>query len=169
MEYVNSISVKALAKHYTHYYDFFKELARVTKPKLIVELGTWEGGSSASFADGSPTSRIITIDNANNVKEHNKRSNIEYRHQDSLEEIFLPEEFCLIDILFIDTLHDGEKCLNEFNTHHDLVAINGIIFFDDINLNPQMINFWKNFDPKGYEKIELKLHGEAGFGCLIKY
>lgn len=168
MEYVNKTSILALAKHHGHYYTFFKELARLAKPKVIVELGTWQGGSSAHFADGNPEARIITIDNHNCLEEYNRRPNIEYRHQDSLQEIFLPEERLDVDILFIDTLHDGVLCLEEFKTHEHLVSVGGVIFFDDVYLNPQMINFWKSLNPVGYDKFDLNLHYNAGFGCLVK-
>jgi len=44
------------------YYNFFYTLARDLEPKVIVELGSWQGTSAACFSLGSPESLVITID-----------------------------------------------------------------------------------------------------------
>lgn len=161
---INQAALKELAKDYHHYYGFFKDLSTILMPKLILELGTWKGDSSASFADGYKPCQVITVNNQDELDPHNIRDNVRYLEQDSLE--FVTRED--IDILFIDTLHDGRRCLYEFNIHSTFVAKGGLIFFDDIHLNEEMKKFWENFNPYGFEKFELPIHGDAGMGVLIK-
>ena len=150
---------------YAHYYRFFYRLTQLIKPALTVELGTHVGISSACLADGFRDGKVITVNNHVELFEHNRRSNVTYLIQDSLEPIQTVND---IVILFIDTDHDGVRCLNEFELYKDRVLPGGLIFFDDIHLLPCMEEFWKNFNPAGYEKFELPVHGDAGFGVLIK-
>ena len=44
------------------YYAFFYNLATMLKPKVLVELGSWQGTSAACFASGSPSTQVITVD-----------------------------------------------------------------------------------------------------------
>ena len=146
-----------------HYYRLLYFLAKELKPKLIVELGTHTGISSACLAAGSPESRVITVDNNDSVMPECAYDNIEYRVQDSLIDVGVSD----IDILFIDTLHDGIRALKEYELYKDKMADNSIIFFDDINLNESMVKFWKEFTPAVGEKISLPVHGDAGFGAIL--
>jgi len=145
-----------------HYYRFFYFLAKELKPKLIVELGTHTGISSACLAVGSPESRVITLDNKDRVMPACAYDNIEYLVQDSLIDVGVTD----IDILFIDTLHDGQRTIKEYELYKDKMAAKSIIFFDDVNLNKSMVKFWKELNPKG-EKISLPVHGDAGFGAIL--
>ena len=146
-----------------YYYRFFYFLTKELKPKLIVELGTHTGISSACLAAGSPESRVITVDNNDSVMPECAYDNIEYRVQDSLIDVGVSD----IDILFIDTLHDGIRALKEYELYKDKMADNSIIFFDDISLNESMVKFWKEFAPIAGEKISLPVHGDAGFGAIL--
>jgi len=146
-----------------HYYRLLYFLAKELKPKLIVELGTHTGISSACLAAGSPESRVITVDNNDSVMPECAYDNIEYRVQDSLIDVGVSD----IDILFIDTLHDGIRALKEYELYKDKMADNSIIFFDDISLNESMVKFWKEFAPTVGEKISLPVHGDAGFGAIL--
>lgn len=147
---------------HAHYYRFFYHFASILKPKLIVELGTYYGHSSLCLASGNPEGRVITVDHKERVYLECVRENIDYRIHDSL----VPVGDEKIDLLFIDTLHDGVRALNEFNLYRKRMNSDSIVFFDDISLNDNMKNFWRNFNP--YEsKYELDLHGWAGFGAVI--
>lgn len=148
-----------------HYYEFLNVFARKFSPELTLELGTWRGDSSKAIAEGNSNGKVITVDINNELQEVNKRNNVSYRLHESLE---LIPELGKLDILFIDTEHDGCRPLYEFNLYKDYVKQGGVIFFDDIALNDQMCNFWNELNPEGYRKLELPVHFDAGFGCLIK-
>jgi predicted O-methyltransferase YrrM len=148
-----------------HYYRFFYRLCQALKPNLVLELGTHTGISAMCFALGDPDGKVITVNHSVELMEECRCRNIEYLHQDSLDPI---PGISNIDILFIDTDHDGKRCLEEFKLFSPSLCKNGLIFFDDIYLLDCMRKFWEGFEPVGYQKFELPIHGGAGMGVLIK-
>lgn len=148
-----------------HYYRFLYRLAQKMKAELMLELGTHTGISAACLAEGSPEGYVITVNNKEQLWAHCRRSNVRYVIQDSLIPLELPGR---IDILFIDTNHDGLHAFKEFLIYENKVAQNGVILFDDITLNPEMIKFWSEFHPVGWERVELAAHGGAGFGAIVR-
>ena len=149
-----------------HYYRFLYRLVQFIQPRFTLELGTWHGQSSACLAEGFPAGHVITVNNQDELDSRCKRANVIYRIHDSLEAFAYQD--LPIDILFIDTCHDGMRCELEFNLFHGSVRPGGVILFDDISLNEEMWDFWRDFKPEGFEKFELQVHGDAGFGVLIK-
>ncbi len=147
-----------------HYYRFLYKLAQEMRPKMTLELGTHTGISAACLAEGYPEGKVITIDVASLCKEECRRPNIEYLKQDSL---VLPVLTDRIDILFIDTVHDGVRCRKEYDLYLPFMNRPGLIFFDDITLTNEMKGFWDNFTPIEGEKFELPIHGGAGFGVVL--
>ena len=148
-----------------HYYRFLYRLCQMVKPGLILELGTHTGISAACMAEGNPDSIVITVNCLQELWEHCRRDNVIYLHQDSLKDVFLPGR---IDILFIDTNHNGTLFVEEFNKFTSFLAEDGVVFIDDISLNQAMREGWKTFNPEGWIKFELLVHGDAGFGALIR-
>ena len=148
-----------------HYYRFLYQLVRKVRPDLCLELGTHTGISSACLAEGYPQGKVITINNCEQLRYECKRPNVEYLIQDSLKEY---ASIMPIDILFIDTEHNGIRCLSEYNLYVKHMAKNSVIFFDDISLNGAMKDFWNAFNPPDGEKFELPVHGWAGFGGILK-
>jgi len=149
---------------FAHYYRFLYRLIEKIKPRLCLELGTHTGISSACMADGYPDGKIVTVNNRNELRDECRRPNVEYLIRDSLAEYIPPVP---IDILFIDTEHNGIRCLSEYNLYIKHMAPDGIVFFDDIFLNGEMKDFWKNFNPPDGDKFELLVHGWAGFGGIL--
>ena len=147
-----------------HYYRFLHALAKEVKPDLMVELGTWKGTSAACLADGNPAGRVVTIELFPRVLEEEvKRLNIEHLIMDSMDDSF---DLRNVDILFIDTEHDGLRPRAEYDFWLPRMSKNNIILLDDINLNDEMRAFWAELATPG-EKIELPIHGEAGFGLIL--
>lgn len=149
----------------SRYYWFLYKLAWFGWPALMVELGTYKGYGAASMIFGNPSARVISMDIEDFVENHPDRviGGIDYWHCNSCHPEYDLKD---IGILFIDTLHDGKMCLDEFNFYKDRMHQNGIVLFDDIYLNPEMKKFWDEFKPNGI-KMELPLHGEAGFGLVL--
>ena len=44
------------------YYRFFYQFTKTFKPKVVVELGSWQGTSAAYFAGGNHDTLVITVD-----------------------------------------------------------------------------------------------------------
>lgn len=148
-----------------HYYRFLYFLMKETKFKIVVELGTSYGISSACLADGNSEARVITIDSQSVLRKEAKRTNVEYYIQDSL--ILPKKEVNNIDLLFIDTAHDGSRCDYEYLLYEPLLAKNSLVFFDDVYVNADMHSFWEDFRADGV-KIDLPVHGNAGFGMIYR-
>jgi len=148
---------------YEPYYKFLYLLCRKYQPKVMVELGTWEGTASYHMAWGSPLGHLYTVDiNAEAAKrlESKMLMNTTFVLGDSREVADkLPAE---IDLLFIDTIHDYDLFKAEYNLYHDRVK--QILLFDDIHFQ----TMGKVFEEvvRG-NKVELpKLHW-SGFGAEV--
>ena len=148
----------------SHYYRFLYHLCQELKPKLSVELGTYRGFGSLCIGQGNLDGKVITIDIAGlNLTPEMQNRNVEFWNCDSVSPIRPLEN---IDLLFIDTMHDGVMCEREYRFWSPLMSDNGIVLFDDINLNKEMRDFWDRFDPNGI-KFEIPCHGDSGFGGVL--
>jgi len=149
-----------------HYYRFFYFLVEKYAPLNILELGTYTGISAYALADKNIGGQVISVDHTEGrlLAQCKLVENAKFIICDSLQKVDIEK----IDILFIDTLHDGKRCQAEFDLYEKNVVPGGIIFFDDVYLNNDMRTFWENFNPEKYEKFDLPVHGNAGFGTLIK-
>ena len=99
---------------YAHYYRFFYYLSFIMEPMNIVELGTDKGISAMCLAGSSPDIKVHTVDINLRVPMKNRFDNINYHIHDSL----IPLEVNNIDILFIDTDHDGIRCEKEYELYY---------------------------------------------------
>lgn len=150
----------------TPYYRFLYILAREMPAFLSVELGSREGLGAMCLAEGNPDGLVISLDIAEQISDACRRQNVRFLKQDSRQIPWeQPELKQLIDVLFIDTEHDG-RAADEYDTWKGLLRDGAVVLFDDISLNPDMVNFWNSFTVPGCEKFELPLHS-SGFGCLI--
>lgn len=148
------------------YYRFLYLLAKeLSVPSSIVELGTWRGVSAMCLAEGSKESKVFSYDIAPQVIEAARRSNIHYLVCDSFETQHVKGP---VQILFIDTIHDGPRARLEFEVWLDLLSKDAVVLFDDTNLNDSMKEFWAGFNPPGFLKADTELHGSAGFGVLVR-
>lgn len=166
-EMVNLHSDARLDGPHCHYYRYLYQLLADLKPDFVLELGTSVGISACCMAEGSPSSEVWTVD----VHEHptaGKRftefPNIEYLIQDSLT---VTLEGRKIDLLFVDTVHDGIQPKQEWEKFQPHMNPGGIALFDDVHINGTMDSFWDKLNPKNWTKLELDSHGRCGFGALI--
>ena len=149
-----------------HYYRFFHCLIGYLAPVQVLELGSYTGISAYALADDNVNGDVVSLDhNFDRILDVCRECpGLRFVGSDSLNKIDINN----IDVLFLDTLHDGQRCQGEFDLYKDDVVPGGLIFFDDVYLNDEMRAFWENFKPEGFEKFNLPVHGNAGFGCLIK-
>lgn len=145
-----------------HYYRFLHYLAGINKPKMVVEFGTWKGVSSACLHDGWPDAKVITIDINSKVIGDARRKNIDYR----MNSDNVLDDIDKIDLCFIDVEHSYICTMLMVEKIKDKMADQSVLLFDDINLNDDMRDFWHDLDIGG-QKIELPVHGNAGFGAVV--
>jgi predicted O-methyltransferase YrrM len=159
------------------YYRYLAELVAFQNSRVFVELGTCGGGCSRNVAVRNPTTTVITIDvvkepQVNLVEKH--VSNFKFVQGDSAELAkTIGEKYKgLIDTLFIDTVHEYNHVMKEFNAWKLYLAPNAVVVFDDLNRN-SMDKVWADLPGIKTEFNALKeMHisgspSDGGFGALI--
>lgn len=153
----------------TFYYRFLWKWAMSRKPKVMVETGTLHGHSAIHLAEGHPQGQVVTIDSdPARTKEvlALREANIMALTGESLE-IFerVKEVAPAIDVLFLDSSMRYPHMLEEYRKYSELVVPGGIIFVDDIHINPDMERVWAEIPGK---KLELNGLHYMGFGVVVK-
>ncbi len=158
-----------IAETTTAYNRFLYELAKNVQPSIIVETGTDRGRSAVHFAAGCPQAQVITIDidqNCSNEVRSFGFKNIVAITSDSLEFTKQLYRYPIIDILFIDSLHNFHQTYREYEHYRPYVREGGLIIFDDIRINGEMTAFWNYFVID--KKFDLSVLHFSGFGIAIK-
>lgn len=143
------------------YYRFFYHLTKALKPKVVVELGSWQGTSAAYLAAGCPEAQVITVDhhsdpgdviNRNMTEEAEaKFANLTYFQGWTCEEIYREEkdrhvypgknafprvinalDGKKIDILFIDSWHVYHQAKRDWNAYKPYLADDALVIVDDV-------------------------------------
>ncbi len=132
------------------YYNLLYSFAKELQPNLVVELGTCTGGSTSHLAAG-PSGKVLSIDIE--IRPDTKErllafDNVELIHGDTRDPALVAEiaKRDPIDLLFIDTLHTPEQVTAELAFFGPFVCPGGLIFFDDIRMNPGMSDWWDSLD-----------------------
>ena len=125
--------------------EMHKEISKRENP-LIVELGVDKGQSTRVFLNAINNkikAKLISID-IKNCKNAVKSSDWEFVQQDSadIKSLLIKKPIIKegIDVLYIDSLHTKTHVLNEVYSYFEYIKPNGIIYFDDIDSEPYMIN-----------------------------
>jgi cephalosporin hydroxylase len=148
------------------------------KPEAIVECGVYMATATEHMALADPGGLVIGIDrdfhNAayNVVRRQNNVRFISGDTLDSFEHVELVIEGKDLELLFLDSTHDGETPSGEFDLYQPLMGEQCLVACDDILENQQMKDWWSNIE---YPKVELHhLHPypapggpDVGFGVFI--
>lgn len=155
-------------------YLFVKEY----KPELVIECGVYMGTSTEHMALANPDSLVIGID----IKFHPAAFNVVRRQRnvrfingntlDSLEHVELYSEDKLLELLYLDSTHDGVTPQGEFELYQPLMGEQCLVACDDILENQEMKDWWASIR---HPKVELHHlhpypapHGpDVGFGVFI--
>lgn len=144
------------------YYRFFYHLAELLKPKLVVELGGYQGTAAAHFAAGCPDSSVITIDHHTDPGDDDNQMKI-LEAQDNFTNIIYYQGWTTpalaeeqkgkhhrgdvesayqrvldywthhgIDILFIDSWYCYEYAKADFETYRPFLNNPALVICDDI-------------------------------------
>ncbi len=123
------------------YYKYFYELSHKFAPPFVLEIGTYLGSSSAHLASNDLV-KVVTIDiNSDATKEVQRFqfSNICALTIDvNLYTKQLNDEKTgeIYDVLFIDANHTFNDMYGQYVMLRPFVKNGGLIFFDDIHINP---------------------------------
>lgn len=141
--------------HVNPYYRTFYRLAMEFKPKLSVELGSWQATAAAHLAAGNREGIVYTIDIHKDDKGAQGRAIEAAAHYPNLfyinkwtwdaapdiEALGLP-----IDILYIDAWHDYQYAIKEWELYSPMLADPALVICDDIvgedASNHGMLKFW---------------------------
>jgi predicted O-methyltransferase YrrM len=145
---------------YLRYYRLFYHLAKWLEPELVVELGGWQGTAAAHFASGYSKAQVITIDHLSDPGDDlNKIKMLEATAQypnliylqgwtwDMYQVVAAQNR--PIDLLFIDSWHDYEHAMRDWNDYKPLLASPALVICDDIiggygAVISGMLDFWND-------------------------
>ena len=144
------------------YYRFFYQLTKKFKPKVVVELGSWQGTSAAYFAGGNPDTLVITVDHHTDPGDEGNEAmtraaakqfeNLAYCKGWTCNEIYEEEKDLhalgigenaypkvlqglrgqKIDVLFIDSWHVYHQAVRDWNAYRPLLSKGALVIVDDV-------------------------------------
>ncbi len=151
------------------YYDLLYSVAKELQPKLVIELGTGTGGSTAHLAAGT-SGKVLSIDVEIRPDARERLlafNNIEQMRGDTRDPKLAMKvaKRGPIDLLFIDTDHTTEQVKVEMSPFGPLVRMSGLILLDDIRMHPCMSAWWDDLDE---DKLELPEMHWTSFGVIFR-
>jgi hypothetical protein len=157
------------------YYRFLKHLAAELEARLSVVLGVCGGGCCLHLCQGNRMGQVVGIDHQFDHPEQityikQNYANFTFMLGDSVTsalDIFT--ERGAVDILFIDTIHEYQRTLDEYNAWKPYLSDKAVVCFDDL-FRPGMLEAWNEL-PEPKVRID-ELHSGAenggGFGVVWK-
>jgi predicted O-methyltransferase YrrM len=167
-----------LINHSNPYYKLFYLLAQKLQPQVVVELGGWQGTGAAHFAAGAPEATVITIDHHSDPGDEqinvprmldvvNHYPNVNYirgwttpgyveeydKGIDGWPEVRRILGDDKIDILFIDSWHEGRYFKRDWDYYSPLLANPALVICDDVFDNHIFIDMIKTFEELPGEKF----------------
>lgn len=146
----------------------YQEILYGLKPDLIVETGTFQGGSAlylASICELLNHGRVLTIDSKTyeNQPEHDRISYVRGSSVDdstfeSVQQSIQPGE---IVIVILDSEHHQEHVLKELQLYSQLVTVGSYLIVEDTNINGHPV--WPGFGPGPMEAVEAFLETNTHF------
>lgn len=151
------------------YYRWLALVVRLTKPTLVLELGSGLGVSALlMFSELSETARLVSCDVARKLKFvppaalNDPRMKF-YCGNDLDLNVFGDELPVGIDVLFVDTDHTFDQVSAEWSIYRHLCSPGALVILDDIRMN-DMPRFWESLP---YPKLDLTAECHAsGFGVF---
>lgn len=157
------------------YYRFLKLLAAEIKPKLSVVLGVCGGGDCLHLAQGYSLGVVVGVDISHDHPEHiqyikQNHANFHFWLGDSVEAARLIfNDYGPVDILFVDTIHEYQRTMDEFHAWQPFLSDKAVVCFDDL-FRPGMSQAWREL-PEPKVRLD-ELHDGAqdggGFGVVWK-
>jgi len=183
-----------LLHHSNPYYRLFYLIAQELKPKTVVELGGWQGTAAAHFASGRPEATVISIDHHKDPGDAFNRMKMldvvnrygvkylqgwttpgyaeEYPEKGAVS-VFEDAKQIIgsdgIDILFIDSWHEGRYFKRDWDHYSPLLNSPALVICDDVFDNHIFVDQIATFEALPGEKfINDAIHNGVPMG-FIKY
>ena len=126
-----------LGSHYGVSFFSFCEAANIYSPEtFLYAIDTWEGDEQAGFYDNEVYNRVLK----NQLSNHQSRSRLIRSTFDDASKMFGSNS---IDILHIDGLHTYSAVKHDFKTWEEKVKGGGTIIFHDWNVRERDFGVWK--------------------------
>lgn len=160
------------------YLRFLYRCVQTYLPELIIECGVYMATATEHMALANDEGLVVGIDRDYHPAAYNvvrRQRNVRFVTGDtseSFESVRVFAEDRLLELLFLDSTHDGVTPNREFETYEPLMGAECLVACDDILENQQMIDWWNSIE---YPKLELNyLHPypapggpKVGFGAFI--
>jgi predicted O-methyltransferase YrrM len=160
------------------YPRFLYMFAKHYKPELAIECGVYMATATEHMALANPDGLVIGIDRKFHPAAFNvvrRQHNVRFINGDTVESFDSVELFAgarPLELLFLDSTHDGDTPRREFEVYQPLMGEQCLVACDDILENDAMKDWWNSIE---YWKMELNdLHisaysdgPEVGFGIFL--
>lgn len=145
----------------------YQEIISDLKPDIIIETGTYKGGSAlflASICDLVGKGSIITIDIKKQITPKHER--IKYIIGSSTDKKIINEIQYLINnkenvMVIIDSDHSKEHVLKELKIYSEFVSVSSYLIVEDTNINGHPVH--PNFAPGPMEAVDEFLRNNINF------
>jgi len=146
----------------------YQELIHEHRPDLIIETGTWAGGSAlflASLCDLINHGRVITIDieTLDNRPEHERIAYITGSSLDPtvINPVVEQARTCETVMVLLDSDHNKAHVLNELRIYAPLVTVGSYVVVEDTNINGHPVA--RSFGPGPMEAVDEFLAEDSRF------
>jgi cephalosporin hydroxylase len=151
----------------------FQEIIYETKPDVIVEAGTFNGGSAlfmASVLDAIGKGRVITID-IEDFPNKPRHDRITYLIGSSTADRIVGKVKSLIGegetvMVVLDSDHHAQHVLNELRIYGEMVTPGKYLIAEDTNVNGHPVS--PDFGPGPWEAVQTFLKDNDGFAVDAK-
>ena len=150
-----------------------QEILFETKPDVIVEAGTHQGGSAVLYAMLfeflNPDGRVITIDIADKTKKARElpifQKRVDFLHGSSTSPKIIADVKKRVAgkkaMVILDSAHGRDHVLAELRAYSELVPVGGYVLVQDSVVNGHPA--WDSFGPGPFEAIEAFLKENDAF------
>ena len=143
----------------TEHYRLLAWFSHQFNNNTIVDIGSFKGFSAAALSN-NPLNKIYSFDICDSVVLNPIPENVKFIIDSFQNHMELVRNS---PIIFYDTVHDGIH-ETEFMNWLSYINYTGIVIFDDIYLNNEMIQFWNNIK---YKKLDVTSIGHwSGTGIV---
>jgi cephalosporin hydroxylase len=141
-----------------------QEIISELKPDVIVEAGTYEGGSAVIWAlilsQVNPSGRVITIDVKDQVKAARQlpifKEKVEHLVGSSTDPTIVAEVKKRTEgkkvLVILDSWHKKDHVLEELRAYSSLVPVGSYVIVQDTNINGHPV--FKEYGPGPWEAVE---------------
>jgi len=135
----------------------YQEILHQLKPAVIIEFGSYQGGSILYLKDMAKQSYALTVD-INHVPDRNKREDIEYMVADSTSNKVTNKIYDIrknhpgTAFFILDSCHEKRHVLNELIGIRQVTKPGDYIIVEDTNINGHPVNLAHG--PGPYEALQ---------------